>query len=128
LTAHSNISTSNLIAWSNITTSNLTASNVISSNLTGSNIEAVLQYKCGNFYITPQGIYLGNPLNPINSFQIIDNNGNYRGTINKEQVLNMEALDFNTMADGVVQWTEYTNGLAEFADPFENVDNPLFEI
>jgi hypothetical protein len=32
------------------------------------------------------------------------------------------------MADGVVQWTEYTNGLAEFADPFAGVDNPLFEI
>lgn len=128
LIAWSNITTSNLVAFSNISTSNITTSNISTSNMIGSNIEAIIQYKCGNFYITPQGIYVGNPQLPLTSFQVIDNNGNYKGTINKEQVLNTEALNFNSMADGVVQWTEYTNGLAEFADPFESIDNPLFEI
>jgi hypothetical protein len=106
----SNIITSNLTTDFNLITSNLTASNIIVS----STFDAV-QVKVGNFYITPSGVYVGNPSSPFTSFQVIDANGKYMGTINKEQVINTEALDFVAMGDGVVQY----NG-------FQSATNPLF--
>jgi hypothetical protein len=79
--------------------------------------------------VTPSGIYVGNPSNPFTSFLVIDSVGNYKGPLNREQIINMEALNLNQLSDGVVQWGGFqtaTNPL--FSSPFQFDYNALFEV
>lgn len=130
----SNIITSNLTTDFNLITSNLTASNIITSNLTASNIIVsstfdASQVKVGNFYITPSGVFVGNPSNPFTSFQVLDSVGNYKGSIAKSQINDLEALNLQNLADGVVSYNGFsssTNPL--FLEPFSFNMNSLFEV
>ena len=82
-----------------------------------------------SIYVTPSGVYVGNPSSPLTSFLVIDSVGNYKGTIQKEQVTNLESLNLNQLADGVVQWGGFqtaTNPL--FNSPFQFDYNALFEV
>ena len=128
----SNITTSNITS-SNASFSNSFSSNAVTQNFFSSNASAekflTTQFQVGNFFITANGIYVGNPSNPLTSFLVIDNVGNYKGTIAKEQINNQEAFNLSQMADGVVQWGNYqssTNPL--FDSPFKFDMNALFEV
>jgi hypothetical protein len=126
----SNITTSNLTNNYNIQTSNLTASNInVSTNISTSNVSSS-QVQVGNFYITSNGVYIGNPSNPFTTFQVIDASGNYKGTVNKEQVINTEALNFTSMGDGVVQWSGFQSATINplFTNPFTFDLNSMFEV
>lgn len=123
------------ITSSNLITSNLTTNyNLISSNLTASNIIVsstfdASQVKVGNFYITPSGVFVGNPNNPFTSFQVIDSTGKYLGSIAKSQILDLEALNLQNLADGVISYNGFqsaTNPL--FLEPFQFNMNAVFEV
>lgn len=137
------ILTAPTILTSNITTSNITSSNASFSNCYASNANAQNFFssnasaekflsssiQVGNFFVTADGIYVGNPINPLTSFLVIDSSGNYKGTIAKEQINNQEAFNLNQMADGVVNWGGFqtaTNPL--FNSPFTFDYNALFEV
>ena len=139
-----NIITAPILLTSNITTSNITSSNGSFSNFSASNattqnfsasnatVEKFLcstSFQVGQFFVTPSGVYVGDPVNPLTSFLVIDNVGNYRGNITKEQITNQEAFNLNQMADGVVNWGSFqtsTNPL--FNSPFQFDMNALFEV
>lgn len=138
-----NLSIGTLLTVPTILTSNITTSNITSSNMTSSNgsfqnfyssnasAEKFLSssVQVGNFFVTSSGIYVGDPINPITSFLVIDNAGNYKGTIAKEQINNQEAMNLNSLADGVIQYGGFqtaTNPL--FDSPFKFDMNALFEV
>lgn len=131
------VNTSNVTA-SNVMTSNLTASNVIiTSNLqvpdinankiiTGS-MSSVDLVRCGEFYLMPSGLYKGNPVtNPFGATQILDANGFYKGTIDRNQITNLEAFNIASAGNGSLIWGDFgaTNALN---DPFA-FENPLFNV
>lgn len=64
----------------------------------------------GNFYVTPQGIFLGNPANVLTSVQIIDNNGVYKGTIGLSQITDLESLNFRSIGNGTVVYDNVMAG------------------
>jgi len=131
------VNTSNVTA-SNVMTSNLTASNVIiTSNLqvpdinankiiTGS-MSSVDLVRCGEFYLMPSGLYKGNPVtNPFGATQILDANGFYKQTIDRNQITNLEAFNIASAGNGSLIWGDFgaTNALN---DPFA-FENPLFNV
>lgn len=133
------------ILSSNITTSNVTSCNIATSNLTCSilanfqNFSAVsataqnflaTQVQVGNFFVTADGIYVGNPSTPLTSFLVIDNVGNYKGTIDKEQITNQEAMNLNSLCDGVIQYGGFQTAVNNplFDSPFRFDTNALFEV
>ena len=127
----SNVSVGNIVATKFLQSSNLTASNAIMAITSTSNINVSSQVQCGNFYINPSGIYVGDPSNPFTSTQIIDAVGNYKGTLNKEQIINLEAMNLNSLADGIMEWSGFQSAInPTFTDPFGNSMgiNPLFDI
>ena len=138
-----NILTAPTILTSNISTSNITSSNASFCNCYASNANAQNFFssnasaekflsssvQVGNFFVTSSGIYVGDPINPLTSFLVIDNAGNYKGTIAKEQINNQEAMNLNTLCDGVIQYGGFqtaTNPL--FDSPFKFDYNALFEV
>jgi hypothetical protein len=66
--------------------------------------------KVGNFYVTPQGIFLGNPANILTSKLIIDNNGTYKGTIGLSQITDLESLNFRSIGNGTVAYDNVMTG------------------
>lgn len=68
------------------------------------------QVKVGNFYVTPQGIFLGNPNNVLTSVQIIDNNGKYTGTIGLSQITDLESLNFRSIGNGSIVYDTVATG------------------
>jgi hypothetical protein len=66
--------------------------------------------KVGNFYVTPQGIFLGNPANILTSKLIIDNNGTYKGTIGLSQITDLESLNFRSIGNGTVVYDNVMAG------------------
>ena len=126
------------VSCSNITSSNITTSNMlITSNLqvpivnantiiTGS-VSSVDLVRCGEFYITQDAIYLGNPSNPLTSQLIIDNQGNYKGTIDKGQITDLEAWNFKAMADGNLVFGEFGD-TSILNDPFASTNTAIFSI
>lgn len=109
------------ITSSNITSSNLTASNVyINSNLDAPRITVNDTLRVGNYYITQNGIYVGNPAFPLTSQLVIDAQGNYKGTIDRNQIVNLEAFNISALADGQLVFGSFgdTNILN---DPFANL-------
>lgn len=66
--------------------------------------------KVGSFYVTPQGIFLGNPANILTSKLIIDNNGVYKGTIGLSQITDLESLNFRSIGNGTVAYDNVITG------------------
>lgn len=119
----SNITSSNITATSYVHSSNITAyNNMETSNLAASNVQV------GNTYVTATGMYAGNPNNPFTSYQFIDAYGNYKGTITKEQITNLETLNLNKLSDGLVEWSGFKSSGNPFIDPFASTGNPLFQV
>lgn len=117
------ISCSNIVITSNLQVPSINANEII----TGS-VKSVDLVRCGEFYLTPSGVYLGNPANPLSSVLVIDNQGNYKGTIDKGQIIDLEAWNFKAMADGNLVFGSFgeTNILN---DPFTVLNaNPIFSI
>lgn len=117
------ISCSNIAITSNLQVPSINANEII----TGS-VKSVDLVRCGEFYLTPSGLYLGNPANPLSSVLVIDNQGNYKGTIDKGQIIDLEAWNFKAMADGNLVFGSFgeTNILN---DPFSVLNgNPLFSV
>lgn len=124
------------ITSSNITASNLTASNVlITSNLQvpdinankviSGSVSAVDMVRCGDFYVMPQGIYAGDPASPFSQL-VIDAQGNYKGTIDRGQITNLEAFNLASAGNGNLIWGDFGQTSA-LNDPFAN-QTPLFNI
>ena len=108
----SNVSASNYTAWSNIQTPVIIASDKI---------------QIGSFCLTPSGLYLGDPIvNPFGAVQVLDNVGNYKGTIDKNQITNLEAFNIKAAADGSLIWGEFGNTTA-INDVFAT-QNPLYNV
>lgn len=105
--------------------SNVYIKYIDTSNITSSNINAS-QVKIGNYYQNSTGLYVGNPNNPFTSYQVLDENGNYKLSIQSSQVTGWEAIDTNKLKDGVLSW----NGLntSTTIDPFNSVSNPLYVV
>lgn len=117
----SNLTASNVLIKSNVDVPRITASNTITSNAT-----IIDTLRIGNFYIQPNGIYVGNPIFPLSSVQVIDNVGNYKGTIDKNQITNLEAFQLKAAADGQLIWGEFGNTNA-INDVFAT-QNPLYNV
>jgi hypothetical protein len=117
----SNLSASNVIIKSNVDVPRITASNTITSN--ASIIDTL---RIGDYYIKPNGIYVGNPAFPLTSQLVIDSQGNYKGTIDRNQITNLEAFNLSALGDGQLLFGNFgqTNALN---DPFANLA-PLFNV
>ena len=117
------ILTSNAIINSNVSltfnSNSILIDTLNNNNITSSNI------KCGNYTITNDGIYIDFD-NILLRKKVIDLNGNYLGSLYSSQVIGFDALNFDRLKDGVLQF----NGLNENTsiDPFVNISNPLFVI
>jgi hypothetical protein len=102
-----------------------------SSGLTANNV-TTNQVKVGNFYVTPSGIYLGNPTNVFSSVQLINANGQYIGPINLSQIVDLEALNINRLGTGTIVYDNIaagvTGGSTTSMDSFANFwnDPPAF--
>lgn len=124
----SNIATSNLTASNVLITSNLQVTEINTNNIITGSVSSVDLVRCGEFYITPNGVYVGNPINPLTSQLVIDAQGNYKGTIPKSQITDLEGFSFNALTDGTLFWNGYgstTNPLLN--DPFQ-IGTPLFNV
>jgi hypothetical protein len=109
---------SNIIEIQDLHTSNLTSSNVTT------NIAQV-----GNFYVSTNGLYYGNPNNPFSSYQVLDGQGYYKLSIPKSQITDLEALNIQKLADGVLEWTGFNSSIAPYIDPFQMSSiPPLFVV
>ena len=116
----SNLTASNLLIKSNIDVPRITASNTITSNAT-----VIDTLKIGNFYVQASGIYVGNPAFPLTSQLVIDSQGNYKGTIDRNQIVNLEAFNLSALADGQLVWGTYGNSAT--SDPFAFLP-PLYTV
>lgn len=116
--------TSNAIVNSNAIITFNSNSVSIDTLYTSSNISSFI--KCGNFYLRNDGLYYGDPSNPLTSYQILDGNGTYVGSIYSSQVIGYDALNVDKLKDGVISW----NGLniATSIDPFASMGNPLYVV
>lgn len=115
----------------NITCSNITTSNLITSNLNASSyIQTPYitsdKVKVGEFYVTNSGIYVGDPTYPLTSQLIIDNQGYYKGTIDRSQIINLEAFSLASAANGQLIWGEFGNTSA-LNDVFAS-QTPLYNV
>lgn len=68
------------------------------------------QVRVGEFYVTPNGIFLGNPQNVLTSVQIIDANGKYLGPIGLSQIIDLESLNFNRIGTGTIVYDTVSAG------------------
>lgn len=126
------------ITTSNITSSNMTVSNMwIMSNLQVPTINATNKtttqsavvndtLRVGNFYVRSSGIYVGNPDLPLTSQIVIDPQGYYKGTIDRNQLTNLEAFNLSALADGNLIFGTFGDATV-LNDPFA-FQPPLFNI
>lgn len=145
LTTSCNLITSNATITSNLFVKNITASNLTASNAfilsnlqaTEINANAVISASVSvdgtlrvgtNWYLKNDGLYLGDPINPLLSQIVIDSAGRYKGLIEKEQIMG-EAFSMQSLGDGILQWDPFnTTTNSAFIDSFTNIDNPLFDV
>lgn len=117
-----NITASNIIVSSNLQSTEINANEIITNTISGNSV------RIGEFYLTDNGLYLGNPIsNPLTSTLIIDNQGNYKGTIEKTQLVDLEAWNFRAMADGNLVFGSFGE-TSILNDPFASTTNPIFSI
>lgn len=81
----------------------------------------------GGFYVRDDGIYRGDPNFPLTSQLIINSQGNYVGTIDRNQLVNLEAFQLSSLMDGTLAWTGYGNENSVLNDIFA-FQQPLFNI
>lgn len=115
----SNLTASNVIITSNVNVPRITAGNTVTSNATINNT-----LRIGNFYIQPNGIYVGDPAFPLSSQLVIDSQGFYKGTIDRTQVRNLEAFNVAAAGNGQLIWGDFGN-TNTLNDPFA-FQAPLF--
>lgn len=118
---------SNIITSNMTITSNLEVTNVNTNNLIGGNVNVVSQLRVGDFYVNSTGLFLGDPSNPFLSKQVLNAQGDYVGTIDRNQLVNLEAFNMSALADGQLIFGSFgeTNVLN---DPFAQISTPLFNI
>ncbi len=129
-TITSNLLVSNLTASNAFVLSNLQATEINTNSMIGASVSVDETLRVGtNWYLTNDGLYLGNPATtPFLSQLIIDSAGRYRGQINQDQVVG-EAFNMDFLGDGIVQWDPFTtNTNPTFVDTFTSAGNPLFEV
>lgn len=117
----SNLTASNVLIKSNVDVPRITASNTITSNAT-----IIDTLRVGDYYIKPNGIYVGNPAFPLTSQLVIDSQGFYKGTIDRSQVTNLEAFNVAAAGNGQLIWGDFGN-TSSLNDPFAN-SIPLFNV
>lgn len=97
----------------------LNTSNITSSNLTGQNV------KVGSYTINSTGVYTDYD-DILLRKKILDNQGNYLGSLYSSQVIGFDALNFERLKDGVMSWNGFNTNTS--IDPFVNIGNPLYVI
>jgi hypothetical protein len=117
-----NLSASNTVSAQNFLGTSLTAPTVASSNISATNVSTsnllATNVSTGGLWLGASGVWTQNPsTNPLTAVQVIDSQGNYLGTVTKDQVINTEALDFGALADGVLSLQGFSPTGA-FVDPF----------
>lgn len=121
-----NITTSNLTASNMTITSNLEVTKVNTNELIGGNVSVVSQLRVGEFYVRDDGIYRGDPSFPLTSQLIINSQGNYVGTIDRNQLVNLEAFQLSSLMDGNLIWGSFGNTTA-LNDPFQ-MSSAIFNV
>lgn len=121
------ITSSNIITSNMTITSNLEVTKVNTNELIGGNVNVVSQLRVGEFYVRDDGIYRGDPSFPLTSQLIINSQGNYVGTIDRNQLVNLEAFNLAALSDGNLIWGSFGNTTA-LNDPFTQIGVPLFNI
>lgn len=94
--------------------------NINTSNLIGQNI------KVGSYTINSTGVYTDYD-DILLRKKVLDNQGNYLGSIYSSQVIGWESIDTNKLKDGVIQFNGFNNSLNTI-NPFQNIDNALYVI
>ena len=108
------VGTSNMTAW-NIATSNSTSMNSFCSNLSTKSL-----------WIGDSGVWTQNPSQfPFSAVQVVDAFGNYKGSVMASQVISSEALNFSSLADGVVS---LQGSGASYTSPFGFAENAFFTL
>lgn len=115
------VTASNIIVTSNLQSTEINADDIITNTLSGNSI------RVGDFYVRSDGIFYGNPDIPLESKQIINSVGDFIGTVNKSQIIDLEAFNLAALADGTLVFGSFgeTNILN---DPFNFVSTPLFSV
>lgn len=117
------VTTSNIIVTSNLQSTEINANEIITNTLSGNSV------RVGDFYLNDNGIYRGDPNNPLASVLIIGSDGLYKSTIDKGQITDLESFSLNAISDGTLIWTGYGDvvGNELLNDPFL-IQNPLFVV
>lgn len=117
------ITTSNIIVTSNLQSPSIVADDIITNKLSGNSV------RVGDFYVRSDGIFFGNPDIPLESKQIINNVGDFVGTVNKSQIIDLEAFSLSAASDGTLVWTGYGDvvGNELLNDPFA-FQIPLYNV
>lgn len=119
------ITASNIIVTSNLQATEINASEIITNTIAGNSV------RVGEFYIRSDGVFYGNPDIPFESKQIFNSVGDFMGTVNKSQLIDLEAFNFNSICDGTLVWTGYGDvvGNTLFNDPFAaSINQPIFSV
>lgn len=124
----SNIDTSNLLVNDVIVTSNLQSPSINANEIISASVKVDNQLRVGDFYVRDDGIYRGDPSFPLTSQLVIDAQGNYKGTIPKSQITDLEGFSLNALTDGTLAWAGYGNENNALNDPFAQISTPLFNI
>lgn len=120
--------TSNAIINSNVSltfnSNSVSIDTIINNDISSSNLTSQT-FKCGNYTITNDGIYTYYD-DILLRKKVLDNQGNYVGSLYSSQVIGFDALNFDRLKDGVFQF----NGLNinTSIDQFTNIGNPLYVI
>jgi hypothetical protein len=119
------ITASNIIITSNLQATEINANEIITNTSSGNSV------RVGEFYVNNNGIYKGDPVFPLTSQLIIGADGLYKGTIDKGQLIDLEAFSLSAVADGTLVWTGYGDvvGNSLFNDPFAaSFNQPIFSV
>jgi hypothetical protein len=129
--ARSNVITSNILT-SNVTSSiGIITSNMITSNLlsivSASSNSMTSNLRIGNFYLNSSGLYNGDPVNPFTSIQIFNSSGDYQRNIYLSQIIDLDSLNFQRLADGAL----VTNAVLETIPSIDDLNwitNPFSSV
>lgn len=126
VSASNSITTSNLLGQYGTFTNTLSTSNAYATNVSTNSITAC-NVSTQTLWLGAGGLYTQNPVtNPLTAIQVLDQFGNYKGTINASQVINTESLNFNALADGIMR---LDSSFVNYTDPFSIAsETPFFSI
>ena len=115
------ITASNMILLSNLQCPEVVANEIITNTLSGNSV------RVGDFYVRSDGIFYGNPDIPLESKQIINNVGDFVGTVNKSQIIDLEAFSLSAAADGTLIWGAFGDTTI-LNDPFSFSTNAIYSV